>query len=339
MRRLLIILLVALLPATASAQLYAMRDKVANGYDFWLYLPESYKQPSSSKRASKDAKPIVLFLHGRSLCGNDLNRVLQYGPLDALEAGLAIDAVIVAPQNPGGWWSPERVMSVVDWVTARYNVDSNRLYVLGMSLGGYGTLDFAATYPDRVAAAIALCGGSTLRNVDGLREVPLWIMHGTADKDVPVEASRRVKRMMKSGGKTPRLRYKELIGVKHSLLARVFYLEECYDWLFDHSLKGRRKVNRWINISRKDMKRAYDGLKRGSVKYDIVGASATAVMGKPKQQEGKAQATPEGYYIVKQGDTLWRIANSNSLSVSELCKLNGIKESDVIRPGDRLRVK
>lgn len=339
MRRLLIILLVALLPATASAQLYAMRDKVANGYDFWLYLPDSYKQPSSSKRASKDAKPIVLFLHGRSLCGNDLDRVLKYGPLDALEAGLAIDAVIVAPQNPGGWWSPERVMSVVDWVTARYNVDSNRLYVLGMSLGGYGTLDFAATYPDRVAAAIALCGGSTLRNVDGLREVPLWIMHGTADKDVPVEASRRVKRMMKSGGKTPRLRYKELIGVKHSLLARVFYLEECYDWLFDHSLKGRRKVNRWINISRKDMKRAYDGLKRGSVKYDIVGASATAVMGKPKQQESKAQATPEGYYIVKQGDTLWRIANSNSLSVSELCKLNGIKESDVIRPGDRLRVK
>ena len=339
MRRLIIILLVALLPATASAQLYAMRDKVANGYDFWLYLPKDYKQPSSSKRASKDAKPIVLFLHGRSLCGNDLDRVLKYGPLDALKAGLDIDAVIVAPQNPGGWWSPERVMSIVDWVSDRYNVDNNRLYVLGMSLGGYGTIDFAATYPDRVAAAMALCGGSTLRNVDGLREVPLWIMHGTADKDVPVEQSRRVKRMMKSGGKTPRLRYKELWGVKHSLLARVFYLEECYDWLFDHSLKGRRKVNRWINISRKDMKEAYEGLQRGSVKYDIIDSKGGASTSKPKQQQGKAEATPEGYYVVKQGDTLWRIANSNSLSVSELCKLNGIKESDVIRPGDKLKVK
>ncbi len=339
MRRLLIILLVVLLPATASAQLYAMRDKVAQGYDFWLYLPDDYKQTSSSKRASKDAKPIVLFLHGRSLCGNDLNRVLKYGPLDALKAGLDIDAVIVAPQNPGGWWSPERVMSVVDWVSERYNVDTNRLYVLGMSLGGYGTLDFAATYPDRVAAAIALCGGSTLRDVDGLREVPLWIMHGTADKDVPVEASRRVKRMMKSGGKTPRLRYKELIGVKHSLLARVFYLEECYDWLFAHSLKGRRKVNRWINISRKDMKRAYDGLQRGSVKYEIVGSNISSGTGNGKKQESKPAKAPEGYYIVKQGDTLWRIATNNSLSVSELCRLNGIKENHVIHPGDKLKIK
>lgn len=339
MRRLLFILLVALLPASASAQLYAMRDKVVNGYDFWLYLPESYKQPSSSKRASKDAKPLVLFLHGRSLCGNDLNRVLQYGPLDALEAGLAIDAVIVAPQNPGGWWSPERVMSVVDWVSECYNVDDNRLYVLGMSLGGYGTLDFAATYPDRVAAAVALCGGSTLRKVDGLKEVPLWIMHGTADKDVPVEQSRRVKRLMKSGGKTPRLRYKELIGVKHSLLARVFYLEECYDWLFSHSLKGKRRVNRWISISRRDMKRAYDELRRGSVKYDIIDAKGSS-SSKPKpQQGGNTAQAPEGYYIVKQGDTLWRIATNNSLSVSELCELNGIKENHMIHPGDKLKVK
>ena len=339
MRRLLIILLVALLPATASAQLQAMRNKVADGYDFWLYLPDIYEQASSSKRAQKSAKPIVLFLHGRSLCGNDLNRVLKYGPLDALKAGLAIDAVIVAPQNPGGWWSPQRVMSVIDWVSERYNVDTNRLYLLGMSLGGYGTIDFAATYPDRVAAAIALCGGSTLRNLDGLREVPLWIMHGTADRDVPVEQSRRVKRVMKSGGKTPRLRYKELIGVKHSLLARVFYLEECYDWLFRHSLKGRRKVNRMISISRKDMKHAYDNLKRGSVKYEIVDSKATTSSTKPKQQETKSVSTPDGYYVVKQGDTLWRIATNHSLSVSELCKLNGIKESDVIRPGDRLKVK
>jgi pimeloyl-ACP methyl ester carboxylesterase len=340
MRRLIIILLVALLPATASAQLYAMRDKVADGYDFWLYLPDSYKQTSSSKRAAKSAKPIVLFLHGRSLCGNDLDRVLKYGPLDALKAGLAIDAVIVAPQNPGGWWSPERVMSVVEWVSERYNVDTNRLYVLGMSLGGYGTLDFAATYPDRVAAAMALCGGSTLRNVDGLREVPLWIMHGTADRDVPVEQSRRVKRLMKSEGRTPRLRYKELIGVNHSLLARVFYLEECYEWLFDHSLKGRRRVNRWISISRKDMKRAYDGLRRGSVVYDIIDERATAKSSsKPKQQESKPVTAPEGYYIVKQGDTLWRIATNNSLSVSELCELNGIKENAVIHPGDKLKVK
>ena len=337
MKRLIIALIIALLPITSSAQLHAMRDKVNDGYDFWLYLPDSYKDASTSKRAKRDALPMVLFLHGRSLSGNDLNRVLNYGPLDALKAGLDIEAVIIAPQNPGGWWDPKRAMAVVEWVERNYNVDPTRLYVLGMSLGGYGTLDFAATYPDKTAAAMALCGGSTLRNVEGLREVPPWIMHGTADKDVPVDASRRVKRLMKEHGRTPRLRYQELIGVNHSLLARVFYLEECYDWLFAHTTKGVRKVNRWVRITRGDMKNAYEGLRRGSVKYETIDTKATNSKGNKTQST--TTPTKDGYYTVKQGDTLWRIATNNGLTVDELCKLNNMKSSDMIHPGDELKVK
>lgn len=336
MRQLIIALLILLQPALASAQLYAMRDKA--DYDFWLYLPDDYKE-SNTKRAKRDAMPMVLFLHGRSLCGNDLNMVQKYGPLDALKRGLDIEAVIIAPQNNGGWWDPTRVLSVVEWVETNYNVDTSRLYVMGMSLGGYGTLDFVATYPDKVAAAMALCGGSTLRDLDALREVPLWIMHGTADKDVPVEASRRVKRLMRQGGKTPLLRYKELIGVKHSLLARVFYLEKSYDWLFKHSTKGRRKVNRWITISANDMKHAYDELQRGSVKYEVVDSNkATKKRGAQGGNKTTTVAT-DGYYVVKDGDTLWRIATNHNLSVDELCRLNNIKSTDIIHPGEKLKVK
>lgn len=336
MRHLIITLLLFVQPLLAAAQQYAIRDKAE--YDFWLYLPDDYKEASSSRRAKRDAMPMVLFLHGRSLCGNDLNMVTKYGPLDALKRGLDIEAVIIAPQNPGGWWDPERIMSVVDYVESNYNVDTSRLYVMGMSLGGYGTLDFAATYPDKVAAAMALCGGSTLRNLGTLREVPLWIMHGTADKDVPVDASRRVKRLMQKEGKTPRLRYKELIGVKHSLLARVFYLEKSYDWLFKHSTKGRRKVNRWTTISRRDMNHAFDELQRGSVKYDIVD-NKTKSTKRGTKSEKSTTMTPDGYYVVKDGDNLWRIATNNGLSVDELCKLNNIKSTDIIHPGDRLMVK
>lgn len=337
MRHLIITLLILLQPLLASAQLHAMRDKAE--YDFWLYLPDEYKDASNGKRAKRDAMPVVLFLHGRSLCGNDLNTVMKYGPLDALKRGLDIEAVIVAPQNPGGWWDPERIASVVDYVEHNYNVDPSRLYVLGMSLGGYGTLDFAATYPDRVAAAMALCGGSTLRNLGTLLDVPLWIMHGTADKDVPVDASRRVKRLMKQEGKTKRLRYKELIGVKHSLLARVFYLEKSYDWLFKHSTKGRRKVNRWITITAHDMRHAYDELQRGSVKYDIVDSKKTSTKRGTKGNNNTGKVTADGYYVVKDGDSLWRIATNNGLTVDELCRLNNIKSTDIIHPGDRLKVK
>ncbi len=73
-----------------------------------------------------------------------------------------------------------------------YDVDTTRVYVIGMSLGGYGTLDFVGTYPQRVAAAMALCGGSTLKDMSGLADVPFWIQHGTADRAVPVSQSKAV---------------------------------------------------------------------------------------------------------------------------------------------------
>ena len=144
-----------------SAQLYAMRDSVQNGYNFWLYLPDGYKDMRQERMAKpnsdevKEPMPIVLFLHGRSLSGTDLYTVRKYGTIDAVKRGRKVNAVVIAPQvNHGDWWRPERLLNVVDWVAKRYDVDTSRLYVLGMSLGGYGTLDFAATYPERTAAAI-----------------------------------------------------------------------------------------------------------------------------------------------------------------------------------------
>ena len=169
-----LVFLICLLPLCAFAQLVACRDSVMDGYDFWLYLPDDYNP-------MKADKPVVIFLHGKSLCGNDLNNVRRYGCIDALSRGRAIDAVVIAPQTQGAW-NPQKVMNVYDWVTSKYSVDKNRLYVLGMSLGGYGTLDFVATYPDKVAAAMALCGGATVNSLCALNEVPLWIIHGTADK-------------------------------------------------------------------------------------------------------------------------------------------------------------
>ena len=121
--------------------------KVSGAYNFWLYEP-----------AKVDTlKPLVILLHGNSLCGRDLNMVRKYGTIDAIEKGRNLDAYVIAPQNPGGAWKPEKVKLVMDWVINNKKIDTNRIYVLGMSLGGYGTIDFVATYHDRIAAAMALC--------------------------------------------------------------------------------------------------------------------------------------------------------------------------------------
>jgi hypothetical protein len=148
-----------------SQDLVPMRGKIKGGYDFWLYEPKGWEADSIQK-------PLVVFLHGASLCGRNLDRVRRYGTLDALDRGRMIDAFVLAPQNPGGAWKPSMIMDAVNWVSENYQVDTNRIYVLGMSLGGYGTIDFAATYPDKIAAAMAICGGGTVKNLeDGMNSM------------------------------------------------------------------------------------------------------------------------------------------------------------------------
>ena len=136
-------------------------------------------------------------------------------------------------------------MNIVDWVGENHNIDYDRIYVIGMSLGGYGTIDMAATYPDQIAAAMALCGGGTVSDLSGLNDVPLWIVHGIADRAVTIGQSDRVVSAMRSANSaTPRLVYDRVPGMNHSQPARFFYLKESYDWLFSHSLKDKdRSVN------------------------------------------------------------------------------------------------
>lgn len=225
---------------------------VEDGYNFWLVEPEDVSGP----------KPIVIFLHGKSLCGTDMNKVKKYGSLDAAIKGREIDAYVIAPQNPGGMWKPEKVMNVLDYVRENYEVDNDRIYVVGMSLGGYGTIDFVATYPDQVAAAVAMCGGATKKDLSGLNEVPMWIIHGTADTSVAISKSDKVASAIKEVDKdAPRLVYDRVAGMNHSKPARIFYIPELYEWLFLHSLSDEgRPVHDAIKIDNSVLDRAYKGL-------------------------------------------------------------------------------
>ena len=239
------------LPLFSVAQLVACRQMVKDGYNFWLYLPDGYADTLSER------KPVIMFLHGKSLSGNNLERVRKYGPLDALAKGREIDAIVIAPQTNDGW-SPKKVLNVYDWVKEHYVLDTNRFYVIGMSMGGYGTLDFAATYPEKIAAAMAMCGGCNVRDVCGLNDIPLWIIHGTADKSVPVARSQAVVNAMHECGPIDMLRFTKLPSGDHGTLARVFYLKETYEWLFSHSRSNlSRRVNSDFEITMSTLKNAY----------------------------------------------------------------------------------
>lgn len=346
------------MPLCLSAQvLSSFTNKVSNGYNFWVYTPAGYDSTDANK-------PIVLFLHGQSLCGSDLNRVRRYGTLDALKMGRQIDAVVVAPQNPGGSWNPQRIMNVLEWVEARYAVDTNRLYVLGMSLGGYGTIHFVAAYPDKVAAAMALCGGSNLSDHCPLCQVPLWIMHGTADKAIAFSQSQKIVNAMKACGDTSRLRFTKLPGQSHGALAKIFYLEETYEWLFAHRLNDTsRPVNKDVDITVSTMSKAYTNIDRSKQHFTVVNGNnnvpaaqtdttvqttdvtvqnadnQTATQSQQTNSQHKQSTSSPQYYKVRKGDTLSSIARKYHTTVSKLCKLNKIKETTILQIGRKLRVK
>lgn len=241
-----------------------VKDSIPNGYNFWVYTPIDYFY-------SQEHTAVIIFLHGASLCGRNLNRVRRYGPLDAIVKGREIEALTIVPQNPGGAWNPKKIMDVLDWVKRNYACDTTRVYVLGMSLGGYGTMDVCATYPDRIAAGMAFCGGSSLKDVSGLGKLPFWIIHGTADRAVPIKQSKVVVEKLKESGNDTRLLYDWWQGANHGAPARLFYLRKTYEWLFSHSLLDKdRTVNRDISIRYEDLRKVYDDVNRGNNTPEVI---------------------------------------------------------------------
>lgn len=257
---------------TAKAQtITAERGRIPGGYNFWLSTPTPVSTNDSARY------PIVVFLHGQSLSGNNLNKVLRYGTIAAQKKGLKLEGYVVAPQSSYGPWSPKKVMDVVDWVIAHENnVDTTRIYVIGMSKGGYGAIDVAAAYPDRIAAAAAFCGGATVKQPgEALSRVPLWIVHGTADRAVSVkESDRVVSEIKEADADAPRLVYDRVPGMNHGKPARLFYMPEMYEWLFAHTLNDPgRAVAKTFAITTETLAKAYRSCGSRTVK---LGPPATA---------------------------------------------------------------
>ena len=168
--------------ATSFSQLKTIVGETT--YPFWIAVTDAEKS---------EQQPILLFLHGKSLSGTDLNLVKKYGVLRAIEKGRKIPAIVIAPQLAKGFWNPDNVLELIEYVQKNYNVDSNRIYVCGMSLGGYGTMHFAGKYPEKLSAAVAICGGGNEKDACKLATVPFWIIHGDKDFVVPYKFGKQLK--------------------------------------------------------------------------------------------------------------------------------------------------
>ena len=215
------IILFILTSAFGFSQLKTITNKTT--YPFWINVPE---------KESTEKQPVLIFLHGKSLSGTDLNRVRRYGVLRAMDKGRKIPAIVVAPQVAKGNWNPDKVLEVLEYVKINYNVDESRIYVCGMSLGGYGTLHFAGKHADKITAAVAICGGGNVSDGCKLATIPLWIQHGDVDYIVPMSESKKVVDAIKKCDENADVTLTIIKGGNHGNVERLFHEDAMYDWLF-----------------------------------------------------------------------------------------------------------
>jgi dienelactone hydrolase len=179
--------------------------------------------------------PLVVFLHGAGERGSDNERQLTYLPrwLAARAMRDAYPAYVLAPQcaDDQRWWEvdwaakestpagPEPSLMMrgairaLEATVANHAVDRRRIYLTGLSMGGYGTWDLAARHPDWFAAAAPICGGGDERQAKRLASLPIWSFHGDADGVVPVTRTRAMVQAIRAAGGEPRST--ELVGVGH----------------------------------------------------------------------------------------------------------------------------
>ena len=121
-------------------------------------------------------------------------------------------------------------MELVRQLQKDYRIDSDRLYVTGLSMGGFGTFELTTRYPDVFAAAAPICGGGDPTKAKTLSALPVWVFHGDADRVVPVGFSRSMVKAIETAGGKPK--YTEYPGVGHDCWTATYADPAFHDWLF-----------------------------------------------------------------------------------------------------------
>jgi pimeloyl-ACP methyl ester carboxylesterase len=188
--------------------------------------------------------PMILFLHGTYECGDDLNLLTSQGPEGYSNQGHSLPFILVSPQCPkGNSWSPERLMRLIEQIESSYRVDASRIYVTGLSMGGFSTFDLAASHPGKFAAIAPVSAGENPEMVDRLKGVPLWIFHGAEDRIVsPQDSIEIAERMRKLGGEAKLTIYPG----GHEGWEKIYADPALYEWFLQHSTTAKAEADSLI---------------------------------------------------------------------------------------------
>ncbi|MCE1198587.1 MAG: prolyl oligopeptidase family serine peptidase [Marinilabiliales bacterium] len=193
-------------------------------YPYLAYVPNGYQESIGKEW------PLIIYLHGSSCKGKNLDRLKKYGPPFYLDRGMQVDAIVISPQCPSNrnWVYGDWFESFYSEILAKYHVDPSRVYLTGMSLGGFGTWSLASRYPHLFAAIMPLCGGGRPDMAETIKDMPTWVFHGEKDRKVKLTRSTEMVAAMQEQGSRPK--FSVLKGEGHDI-HHVYAEQSVYEWL------------------------------------------------------------------------------------------------------------
>ncbi len=209
------------------------RDADGMEIKYVVFVPRNY--------TGEKASPLILFLHGsgETKGGNKMPVDVGIGSY-IRKHEQSFPFITIFPQSQKRSWRAnsedgKRAMAILAEVEKEYKVDPKRVYLTGLSMGGFGTWSLAAAYPDKWAAIVPICGGGSPDLVEKIKDIPCWCFHGDADPAVPVKRSRDMIAALKKAGAEPK--FTEYPGVGHNSWDKAYGTKELYPWLLEHKLK------------------------------------------------------------------------------------------------------
>lgn len=196
--------------------------------NYALHIPEN----------TKEKKPLILFLHGSGEKGNDIEKVKVHGPFKYLKTH-DLDAYVLAPQCPENeYWDSEVLYRLILKIQKEYNIDSNRIYLTGLSMGGWGAWNLAFEHPETFAALVPIAGFvdrvPMIENCK-ITTIPIRIFHGLLDDVVDVNYSITIYKKLKACNADIKLTVFD--DANHDSWTRVYDNKEIYDWMFQQVKK------------------------------------------------------------------------------------------------------
>ena len=230
LRLTLTVTLLALSAASLNAQLVVRSQKQSEREPlrYLRYVPEN---------VGKERLPLVLFLHGGGEGGTEIEKVKKHGLPRLIADGRSFPFIVVAPQNPSEtqFWDDQQLISLLNEVQAELPVDPSRIYLTGLSRGGYGAWRLAVQNAERFAALVPICGGGPVPYAKKLKNVPTWVFHGAKDPVIPLSESQRIVDALRQVGGN--VKFTVYPDAKHDAWTVTYDNPELYKWM----LKQRRE--------------------------------------------------------------------------------------------------